>query len=97
MPERIWEQEFSIFIDKEAFERALPKWLSKEHPYNVQVASCVIGHSHRYFLKSTLSGENSRLLDLYEEFQWSPFWKYPLRDEELRSLEVQVKRENTRP
>jgi len=94
MPERIWEQEFQIRVDKVAFQKALLSWMTQVRRESLHQPLCVLGSSYCYFLKATLSGETCRLLDIYQEFQWSPFWKYPPRLEELRSLDKQIEKEN---
>lgn len=85
MPERIWEQEFDIQIDCSAFQKKIEEWLPSDE------TSCLLGHTNRYFLKSSMSGENSRLFDRYEEFEWSPFWKNPAKLDEFRRLEMKIK------
>ncbi len=87
IPERIWEQEFSILVARDAFFRSL-------HCMNLKCAEKTmrprfgIGHSHRYFLKSTMSGDPSRITDYYEEFQFSPFWRSPAMLSWLIELET---------
>lgn len=90
MPERIWEQEFDIKVDRKAFEKAIPQWMAQARQDKILQPRYVLGCSHHYFLKATMSGEYCRLIDLYQEFEWSPFWKYPPRIAELRSLEKQI-------
>ncbi len=95
IPERIWEQEFSIYVDRKAFKNAFRKWNSMKHHRDLMHKTCFhLAGSKRYFLKSTFSGENARILDLYQEFEWSPYWKTPLRVEDLRGLEKQIYKEN---
>ncbi len=89
IPERIWDQEFQIQVNRRAFMRSAEKWMKKD-----VASSCVaIGGGHSYFLRSTMSGENVRILDRYQEFQWSPFWKNPPMEESLRNLENQTMKE----
>lgn len=93
MPERIWEQEFDVMVDTEAFQKAIPRWTSHARQDKMHPPRCTVGHSSHYFLQSTMSGDHVRIIDRYQEFQWSPFWKNPPRMAELRSLEQQVKKE----
>lgn len=92
MPERIWEQEFEIFVDREAFKKAAIKWVEHDRQDGMHKPRYALACSNRYFLKSTMSGANSRIIDRYEEFQWSPFWKNPPRIQELRCLEAKIKK-----
>jgi hypothetical protein len=43
--------------------------------------------SSDYFLQATLSGTNIRLLDRYQEFEESPFWRTPEMMRRLKALE----------
>jgi hypothetical protein len=91
IPERIWEQDFQIQIDRKAFEDSLIRLDRKRG----DLFSCIaIGKSSRYFLKSTLSGDSVRLLDRYQEFQWSPFWKNPPMLQQLSLLEKKVMKDS---
>ena len=90
IPERIWEQEFDIVVDCEAFEKALPEWSRSEKRTHMDRSRYSFAHSSRFYLRSVLSGEYVRINDRYEEFQFSPFWKNPPRVAELRALEKQV-------
>lgn len=92
IPERIWEQEFQIQVNRRAFMRSAARWLG--HQKKDFISSCVaVGHSRQYLLRSTMSGENVRLLDQYQEFQWSPFWKNPPMLDQLHNLENQTMKE----
>lgn len=93
IPERIWEQDFDILIDEKAFQKALPDWLPRKSKDPVYT----LGHSTLFFLQSTFSGEQVRIMDRYEEFQWSPYWRYPSQLERLDQLEKQVLKENPNP
>jgi len=93
IPERIWEQDFDILIDEKAFQKALPDWLPRKSEDPVYT----LGHSTMFFLQSTFSGEQVRIVDRYEEFQWSPYWRYPSQLEKLDQLEKQVLKENQNP
>lgn len=90
MPERIWEQDFDIRIDRRAFKRAIHRWVTKAHKTKMVPSRYVLGSSQCYFVKSTMSGDNCRLIDLYQEFEWSPYWKYPPRSDDLRFMEKQI-------
>jgi hypothetical protein len=85
MPERIWEQEFDMRLDCAAFEKKIGEWLSG------QECSYTVARTNRYFLKTTMSGETSRLFDRYEEFEWSPYWKNLPQLNEFYSLEREDK------
>ncbi len=88
IPERIWDQEFQIRVDRKAFMKAMKGWTRKD------VSSCMaMGENRQFFLRSTMSGENVRILDQYQEFQWSPFWKNPPMKEQLCNLENQTMKE----
>lgn len=76
IPERIWCQEFSILIDEKAFDQPL-KLLMDRFASKGAVQSFSLARSKYYFLRSTLSGENVRILDWYQEFEQSPFWRTP--------------------
>jgi hypothetical protein len=85
IPERMWEQEFSVSVNRKAFEKAEDKWASSK---KIDDMSCTTtGSSRFYLLRSTFSGENIRLLDRYQEFQASPFWNNPNQIDELNSIE----------
>lgn len=90
MPERIWEQEFSIIVDQKGFERVIPEWTLHQRREGMHQCRIALPCSNEYFLRSTMSGENTRLLDRYQEFEWSPYWKNPPRVSELRALEIKI-------
>lgn len=88
IPERNWEQEFDVLIDRKGFRKALSHW-NRSKKFSPTFTT-----SRKFFLKSTFAGENIRIFDRYEEFAFSPFWKYPPRLRNLRSLEAQVLKES---
>lgn len=87
VPERIWFQEFSMLVDSAGFDRSAEKLM--QHPRSdLEIApSYAIAISKDYFLYSTMSGENVRLLDRYQQFEQSPFWRDPAAMERLSRLE----------
>lgn len=84
VPERIWYEEFHILVDRSGFVKML-----QEHRSHKRGGSPIFGIAcpHGYFTQTTFSGENVRILDLYQQFQFSPFWKTPRMREKLESLE----------
>lgn len=90
IPERIWNQEFSILIDRKGFRSAVHDWISHPKKEVLQMPDFALACSRYFLLRSTTSGENVRLLDLYEEFQFSPFWKTPVMMGDLESHENQT-------
>jgi hypothetical protein len=77
IPERLQEQEFSIVIDRKAFKQSMKK-LSENPLRESSVPALIgIGCSQYYLLRWTVSGEAVRILDLYQEFEYGPFWNYP--------------------
>jgi hypothetical protein len=91
IPERVWEQEFAVKVRKKAFRKAMDKWSSKTKKDSIGPVCMNVGSTHDYFLRSTFSGENVRLLDRYQEFQTSPFWNNPDMMDDLKSLESKRK------
>jgi hypothetical protein len=89
MPEKIWEQDFAILIDRQAFENSLEKL--ERHPISEKCFEpyCIPFSANRYFLRATLSGEPVRINDFYQEFEYSPFWRSPSMLERLDRLENQ--------
>lgn len=83
IPERLWVQEFSFLFDRSAFKSHLKEMIRHK---NNQVGFS-LGKSRDYFLQATMSGENIRLLDRYQEFEQSPFWRTPDMMERLEWLE----------
>ena len=87
IPERVWFQEFSIFVDSDAFEVQANVLIDNQKRASIVEPSYGFGQSKDYFLLSTMSGENVRLLDLYQQFEQSPFWKVPDMMDDLNSME----------
>ncbi len=87
IPERVWFQEFSILVDTEGFEDQAKKLM--DHPRRDEAIepSYAIAQSTGYFLFSTMSGESVRLLDRYQQFEQSPFWRTPEAMDRLKWLE----------
>lgn len=69
----------------------MDKWSSKMKRDSIGPVCLNVGSSHGYFLRSTFSGENVRLLDRYQEFQTSPFWNNPDMLDDLNRLESKGK------
>ena len=74
MPERLWFQEFSICVDTQDFASYVEKIRKQKRR---EEAIFVFAGSKDYLLRTTMSGENIRMLDLYQEFEESPFWVFP--------------------
>lgn len=91
VPERIWYEEFSILVDRAGFKKML-----RDHKSHKRGGEPVFGIAcpGGYFIQSTFSGENVRILDLYQQFQFSPFWKTPAMRETLESLERKILKSN---
>ena len=87
IPERLWYEEFSILVDRSGFREAL-----SQHKSQKRGGSPVFGIAcpQGYFTQTTFSGENIRILDLYQQVQFSPFWKTPHMREKLENLERQM-------
>jgi hypothetical protein len=81
IPERNYEEMFNIHVHAHEFDLALEKQIKQS---NTTVS---IGPVQGYFLFATTSGETIRILDLYEQFQFSPYWHIPELLEELRDVE----------
>ena len=79
IPERNWEQMFNVTIDESAFEQQF----EKEAPLDAYQTTS----GQNFFLFATTSGEALRILDLYNQFQFSPYWHIPELLEELREIE----------
>lgn len=94
VPERIWYEEFSILVDRVGFRKILC-----DHKSHKRGGGPVFGIAcpQGYFIQSTFSGENVRILDLYQQFQFSPFWKTPPMRGKLESLERQILKINQAP
>lgn len=90
IPEKIWEQEFSLLLPEEAYQKVLPKWMEKHAKEIFDTPCSTIGQSGFYLVRSTMSGEPVRLLDRFQEFQYSPFWTTP---ENVSILDEREKKE----
>lgn len=84
IPERLWEQEFSILIDKPAFENAFMRMMEDQKREQRIRPEFVIAQSRDYFLFSTMSGETIRISDEYQEFEEGVFWRTPDVNDRLK-------------
>ncbi|MBU6383073.1 MAG: hypothetical protein KGQ49_04930 [Verrucomicrobia bacterium] len=87
IPERLWEQEFSISIDQNAFQTAAMKLMEHPRKEKTIASSFTIAASKDYFLFATMSGEMIRITDQYQEFEEGAFWKTPDVNDRLEWLE----------
>ena len=87
MPERLWIQEFSILVDHKAFEEHLDILMNHQRREKTIQSRYAIARSKEYLLRATMSGENIRITDQYEEFIESPFWRTPYLMDQLHLLE----------
>lgn len=87
IPERQWEQEFSILVDAESYEKQAKKMMSRRTGDEFVPAAIAIAKSHDYFLNATMSGETIRILDWYTEFEEGVFWRTPKMMDRLKRLE----------
>lgn len=87
MPERLWIQEFSIRVDRKAFKDHVDKMMHRRERERAADYGFAIAKSRDYLLRSTMSGENIRILDFYQEFEESPFWRTPNLMNRLNQLE----------
>lgn len=87
VPERIWYEEFNILVDRNGFRQALCEREKRQKEHEPVFG---IAHPQGYFLQVTFSGENVRILDLYQQFQFSPFWKTPVLRGQLEALERKI-------
>jgi hypothetical protein len=78
IPERNWDQMFNISIHEEAFDKQLAE---------IPDISFETAPTQGFLLFATTSGEQIRILDLYEQFQFSPYWHIPELLEDLRNVE----------
>ena len=85
IPERQWEQEFSILVDFSAFEEQAKKIIEKRE--GMRQPCFAIAQSKDYFLNATMSGETIRILDGYQEFEEGIFWRTPRMLEQLYWME----------
>jgi len=81
IPERNYEEMFNIHVYADEFDRALEKQIKQA---NTTIST---GPMQGYFLFAATSGEAIRILDLYEQFQFSPYWHIPELLEKLRDVE----------
>lgn len=92
IPERLWYQEFSLLFNQKAFQTALSKWTTSLYAFKEDLPQIQIGVTECYFLRDTLSGEAIRILDSYEEFLNSPYWKNPPRLAQFKEKEKKLMR-----
>lgn len=85
MPERLWVQEFSILVDRSALKASVKKNLERKG--RLMRSCCSLSYTEEFLLRSTMSGANIRMLDRYQEFEQSPFWRYPEAMDRLYQLE----------
>ncbi|MBX7066322.1 MAG: hypothetical protein K1X28_03740 [Parachlamydiales bacterium] len=86
IPERLWEQEFSILIDYKAFQDAAMKMMEHQKREKTIQSRFAIAESRDYFLFSTMSGETIRISDEYQEFEEGVFWRTPDVNDQLEWL-----------
>src|SRR5688572_9879286 len=90
IPERNWDQQFSLVVARKAFDRPLHQWLS-QHVHEQSICpSITFGISKEYFLRYTIAGDYIRILDRFEDFHFSPFWESPLFLQQLYELKKKV-------
>ena len=77
VPERLWLQEFSILVDRQAFTNHIKVLMNQRGREGTIQSRVALASSKDYFLHSTMSGENIRIMDRYQEFEQSPFWRTP--------------------
>lgn len=87
MPERLWEQEFSIRIDSRAFEKAVRTMMEHQRREKTIQSRFAVAESRDYFLFSTMSGESVRISEQYQEFEEGVFWRTPTMMDTLTWLE----------
>ncbi len=87
MPERLWVQEFSLLVDQEGLEKQIQKAMQHPRLDTTLSPSFSLARSKDYLLRTTLSGETIRMLDRYQEFEQSPFWRTPNQMDRLHWLE----------
>ena len=85
IPERLVDEEFSIIVDQKAFAEDLK---TRSHPMKEKgiPAAKSIGCSHFYYSRWTVVGEPIRILDLYQEFEYGPYWLYPTAVQRLYDM-----------
>ncbi len=80
----MWQEEFTVKVDRRAFKKAAESWKTKKN----MIASCEnISQDRNFYIRSTFSGENIRMLDHYQEFLATPFWNYPSAVESLHEMQ----------
>jgi hypothetical protein len=77
IPESLWVQEFSILMDRKAFREHIKILMNRRTRDTFIQSQFALASSKDYFLHSTMSGQNIRMMDRYEEFEESPFWRTP--------------------
>lgn len=87
IPERLWEQEFSILVDCKAFEEQAQIMMNRKWREDTIQSRFSVAQSRDYFLFSTMSGETIRILDQYQEFEEGVFWRTPVMMERLKWME----------
>lgn len=87
IPERLWVQEFSLLVDRTAFVKHVKAMMEHHRREDMMRSSFVLARSKDYLIRSTMSGENIRMLDRYQEFEQSPFWRAPDAMNRLHRLE----------
>lgn len=87
MPERLWEQEFSISLDQKAFQQAALKLMEHQRREKTIQSRFAVAESRDYFIFSTMSGETIRISDRYQEFEEGVFWRTPDLNDRLDWLE----------
>lgn len=83
IPERLSDEEFSILVDWQAFQEPLDKLASHSSREPGNPSAKVLGDSHYYYSRWTISGEPIRILDFYQEFEYGPYWLYPTAMERM--------------
>lgn len=87
IPERFTKEEFSILVDQKEFQKSL-NGLCSHNRREMNIPSvCNLGGENYYLLRWTCSGEPLRILDVYEEFEYGPFWQYPSALDRLNEME----------
>jgi hypothetical protein len=76
IPERLSDEEFSILVDHKAFAEQLKSYSNPMKEEGIPSAK-LMGFSHFYYLHWTISGEPIRIGDVYQEFEYGPYWLYP--------------------
>lgn len=77
IPERLWVQEFSLLVDRAGLDKQVQIMMDHKRREATIQSRYAIASSKDYFIRSTMSGDFIRLLDRYQEFEESPFWRTP--------------------